>query len=103
MSDIYQPEFVPAKKNLNRQGTKVLHDIVNAYETGLFDDPHASAMFCSLLACICEGKVQGALDEETATVKWSLTSKYSAELDAIRDAMMQVGLESGNVVKGPWT
>ena len=103
MSDIYQPEFVPAKKNLNRQGTKVLHDIVNAYETGLFDDPNAAVMFCSLLACICEGKVKGLFDEETGAVKWSLTPEYSAELDAIRDAMMQVGLESGNVVKGPWT
>ena len=103
MSGIYQSEFVSAKKNLNRQGTKVLHDIANAYETGVFDDPNSSAMFCSLLACICEGKVQGVLDEETMTVKWSLTSEYSAELDALRDAMMQVGLESGKVVKGPWT
>jgi hypothetical protein len=60
-------------------------------------------MFCSLLACVCEGKVQGILDEETMTVKWSLTSKYSAEVEALRDAMMQVGLESGKVVKGPWT
>jgi len=103
MSGIYQPEFVSAKKNLNRQGTKVLHDIANAYETGVFDDPKSSLMFCSLLACICEGKVQGVLDEETMSVKWSLTSEYSAQLDALRDAMTQVGLESGNVVKGPWT
>ena len=102
MPGVTESEFVPAKKNLNRQGTKVLHDIVNAYETGVFDDPNASAMFCSLLARICEGKVQGVLDEETATVKWSLTTEYSAQLDALRDAMLQAGLESGNVVKGPW-
>jgi hypothetical protein len=92
-----------AKKNLNRQGTKVLHDIANAYETGVFDDPNASAMFCSLLACICEGKVQGILDEETATIKWSLTTKYSAQLDVLQAEMMQTGFASGNLVKGPWT
>jgi hypothetical protein len=102
MPGVIESEFISAKKNLNRQGTKVLQDIVNAYETGVFDDPNSSAMFCSLLACICEGKVQGVFDEETATVKWSLTTKYSAQLDALRDAMMQVGLESGKVVKGPW-
>ena len=103
MSGVVESEFLSAKKNLNRQGTKVLHDIANAYETGVFDDPNSSAMFCSLLACICEGKVRGLFDEETGNVKWSLTSEYSAELDALRDAMMQVGLEAGKVVKGPWT
>ena len=102
MPGVNESEFVSAKKNLNRQGTKVLHDIANAYETGVFDDPNASAMFCSLLACICEGKVQGILDEETMSVKWSLTSEYSAQLDALRDALMRSGLESGKVVKGPW-
>ena len=102
MPGVNEPEFVSAKKNLNRQGTKVLRDIANAYETGVFDDPNASAMFCSLLACICEGKVQGVFDETTGNIKWSLTSEYSAQLDALRDTMMQVGLESGKVVKGPW-
>ena len=94
---------VPAKKNLNRQGTKILHSIVNAYETGVFDDSHSSVMFCSLLACICEGKVQGVLDEETMTVKWSLTSEYSAQLDALREVMIQSATEAGKVVKGPWS
>ena len=99
---VYESEFSAAKRNLKRQGTKVLHDIISAYETGIFDDPNASVMFCSLLACICEGKLRGVLDEETATIKWSLTPEYSAELDALRDTMMQVGIESGKVVKGPW-
>ena len=92
----------PAKKNLIRQGTKVLQDIANAYETGVFDDPTASVMFCSLLACICEGKVQGVFDETTGNIRWSLTPKYEAELDALRDTMTQSGIDSGKVVKGPW-
>ena len=102
MSGVKESEFAFAKRNLNRQGTKVLHDIANAYETGVFDDPKSSVMFCSLLACICEGKVQGLFDEVTGNIKWSLTSEYEAELDALRDAMLQSGLESGKVVKGPW-
>ena len=95
-------DFAEAKKNVSRQATKILHDIVGAYETGIFDDPNSSAMFCSLLACICEGKVQGILDDETATVKWSLTSEYSAELEALHEAALRAGFDSGRVVRGPW-
>lgn len=102
MSELYE-SFLSAKKNVNRQGTKILHDIAHAYETGVFDDPRASAMFCTLLACICEGKVQGVLDDASATIKWSLTSEYSAQIEAARDAALQAGFELGNVVKGPWT
>ena len=69
--------FIDAKKNLNRQGTKVLHDIVDAFQRGIFDDPQKSAAYCGLLACICEGKVQGVFDEDTASIKWSLTPEYS--------------------------
>ena len=54
-----------AKKNLNKQGTKVLHYIVSAYDKGYLDDPQTQAIFCSLLACVCEGKVTGYLDDET--------------------------------------
>ena len=95
-------EWVEAKKNLNRQGTKVLHDIVNAYQTGLLDDPKTAMTFCSLLACICEGKVEGAFDEHSGNIKWSLTKEYSVQVDALREAMMKVGLDSGKVIKGPW-
>jgi hypothetical protein len=91
-----------AKKNLTRQASKVLHDIVNAYETGIFDDPNSSAMFCSLLACICEGKVQGVVDEYSGQVKWSLTEEYSEELERMKEAVLQSGIVSGKVVKGPW-
>ena len=94
--------FMEAKRNLNRQATKVLHDIVNAYETGVFDDPNSSAMYCSLLALVCEGKVEGVFDELTGQIKWSLTKEYSEQLDKLRDSMLQVGLSSGKVVQGPW-
>jgi len=95
-------DFTTAKKNVNRQATKILHDIASAYATGAFDDPTSAAMFCSLLACICEGKVQGSLDDDGSTVLWSLTNSYEKELANLREAAMEFGLASGRVVEGPW-
>ena len=92
-------DFVEIKKNLNRQGTKILFDIANAYETGVFDDPKSSVLYCSLLACICEGKVEGVFDEDTAKVKWSLTRDYSDQLDALYSE----AAKSDKIVRGPWT
>ena len=72
-----QIDFDVAKRNIRRQGTKVLHDIASAYDRGTLDDPEAARMFVSLLACVCEGKVEGVLDEHSGEVKWSLTKEYS--------------------------
>ena len=90
-------DFIEAKKNLNRQATKVLHDIVDAYQRGVFDDPTASSYFCSLLACICEGKVEGVLDKESMQVRWSLTEEFSSQLELQREKA-----HKDNVVAGPW-
>lgn len=89
--------FLDAKKNLNRQATKVLHDIVDAYQRGVFDDPGSSSYFGSLLACICEGKVEGFLDEQTMQVKWTLTKEFSDRLESLREQA-----QAENVVVGPW-
>ena len=94
--------FAEAKKNLNRQATKVLHDIAQAYQSGLLDNPNTASHFCGLLACICEGKVRGDFDEETGKIKWSLTPEYSTQLEAIRESAVKAALETGKVVKGPW-
>ena len=94
--------FAETKRNINRQGTKILHDIVCAYETGLFDHPQSSHMFTQLLACICEGKVEGFFDDDGGVVKWSLTKSYSEQLEKFQEALMATAHESENVVKGPW-
>ena len=95
-------DFAEAKRNINRQGTKILHDLASAYERGDFEDPNTSALFCSLLACICEGKVEGVFDEHSGEVKWSLTSEYEKEVKAIQAAIMESGVASGKVIRGPW-
>ena len=73
MSESHEIDFHAAKKNIDEQAVSVLHDIVYAYETGIFDDPNASALYCSQLACVSEGKDQGTLDDDTVQVKRSLT------------------------------
>ena len=95
MFDFVDP--IQAKKNLNRQGTKVLHSIVEAYNTGALDDPHLSASFGALLASICEGKVQGQLDETNMCVMWSLTPGYQKQLDDLAMAATEE-----NIILGPW-
>ena len=94
--------FMEIKKNVNRQGTKILHDIAHAYETGLFDDVQSSHAFAQLLACICEGKVEGVFDEDTAVIKWSLTKEYAEEVEKLRDAVLSSVGHTDNIVKGPW-
>ncbi len=85
------------KKNVARQATKIIHDISNAYSSGLFDDPASSSMFCQLLACICEGKVEGVINKDTNLVQWSLTADFSKELEKV-----YADLSNKNVVRGPW-
>ena len=95
-------DFATAKRNIIRQGTKILHDIANAYDMGTLDDPKTSATFCGLLACICEGKVTGTFDEESGNIKWALTESYSKELEKLKKELLQSATATGKVVKGPW-
>ena len=71
------------KHYLARQATKVLADILSAYETGRLDDPKACQVFCSMLALICEGKIEGSVDDNSMQVKWALTHEYSEEVERI--------------------
>lgn len=98
-------DWEEAKKNLNRQGTKVLHYIVDAYQSGTLDNPDGALNFCSLIACICEGKVVGTLDEEEMRVKWSLKPEYEEQMQKLYEAFIGASeseADSSNVIKGPW-
>jgi hypothetical protein len=90
-------DFIEAKKNLNKQALVVLHDIVDAYQKGIFDDPEKAEVYCNVLACICEGKITGEVDNTTMEVKWALTEKYISYLETIRSSVA-----TENVVAGPW-
>ncbi len=92
-------DFEVAKRNIRRQGTKILHDIASAYDRGALDDPEHARIFVSLLACVCEGKVEGVLDEHSGEIKWSLTKEYS---EVMNQKMEEIARSSPNVVEGPW-
>jgi len=70
------------RRNLAAQASKVLRDVVNAYEVGLLDDPKHCATFGALLALICEGKIKGSIDETSGKVLWALTPEYSSSLES---------------------
>ena len=92
-------DFELAKRNVRKQGTKILHDIASAYDRGSLDDPQSIQTFASLLACICEGKVEGTFDEHSGNIRWSLTKEYS---EIISQKMEEVVKSSPNIVEGPW-
>ena len=92
-------DFDCAKRNIRKQGTKVLHDIASAYDRGVLDDPETARTYVSLLACICEGKVEGTLDEHSGEFKWSLTKEYS---EIMNQKIEEIARSSPNVVEGPW-
>lgn len=90
-------DFIEAKKNLNKQALMVLQDIVNAYQKGILDDPGKAEVYCSVLACICEGKITGNIDETTMEVKWSISEEYQSYLEAARARST-----TASVIAGPW-
>ena len=59
----------------------------------------AAMTFVSLLACICEGKVEGTLDEYSGEIKWSLTKEYS---EIMNQKIEEIARSNPNVVEGPW-
>tara|TARA_Y100000592_G_scaffold101037_1_gene184846 strand:+ start:61129 stop:61452 length:324 start_codon:yes stop_codon:yes gene_type:complete len=88
--------------NINKQATKVLKSIAEAYSTGLLDDPKTGFTFCQLLACICEGKVEGVYDEDKMKVHWSLTPSYESDLLKKAQELEEQLAASGKIVQGPW-
>ena len=86
------------KKNLYKQGTKVLRAIVEQYDTGFIENPEDNHLFMSLLAMVCEGKVTGKTHPDTGKVVWSLTPDFKEEISSAADMHMP----SANIVPGPW-
>tara|TARA_S200000501_G_C20140562_1_gene447061 strand:- start:15 stop:293 length:279 start_codon:yes stop_codon:yes gene_type:complete len=88
----------PTQRNIKKQATKILHDIGIAYETGVFDDPQTAALYCNLLALVCEGKVEGVFSEDKQRVQWSLSAEFQQEMATL----LEEEASSPNVLRGPW-
>ena len=86
------------KRNLYKQGTKVLRAIVEQYDSGFIESPEDNHLFMSLMAMVCEGRVTGKIDKTTGKVAWNLTPAFKEEVSSAVNRVRQ----TDNVVNSPW-
>ena len=86
-----------ARRRILSQGRHVLQSIVEAYSSGILDEPNAAANLCTLFALAAEGKVQATFDDKSAKVKWSLTEDWTRKLRETEQSIM-----GSKIIKGPW-
>ena len=88
---------VKARRRIHAQGVNILRSLVEAYNTGILDDPKQAASLCTMFALVAEGKVKGKFDEASGSTKWNLEENYQQKLESVRDAIL-----STKVSTGPW-
>jgi hypothetical protein len=99
MSDFfdYGEDPVKVRRRIHTQGLNILRAIIEAYNTGLLEDPRHTKTFCTTLALIAEGKVKGHFDEELGLTRWETTDNEFERLSKIREMIL-----GSKIVKGPW-
>ena len=85
------------RRRVLAQGRHILQSIIEAYDSGMLDDPQHAANLCALFALCVEGKVTANFDEQSATTKWSLTENWTQHLREIEQSIFD-----SKIVKGPW-
>ena len=96
MFDNFQDERT-VKRRILSQGRHVLQSIIEAYNTGLLEDPHAAANLCTLFALCAEGKVQAHFDDQTTKTKWVLTEDWTKHLREVEKSIL-----NSKIIEGPW-
>ena len=86
-----------ARRRILSQGRHILQSIIEAYETGMLDDPNHAANICTLFALCAEGKITASFDEDTALTKWSLTEDWTRHLLEVEQSILD-----SKIIKGPW-
>jgi len=99
MSDFfdYGEDPVKVRRRIHTQGLNILRAIIEAYNTGLLEDPRHTKTFCTTLALIAEGKVKGHFDEELGLTRWETTDNELERLSKIREMIL-----GKKIVEGPW-
>jgi hypothetical protein len=99
MSDFFDYGEDPTKvrRRIHTQGLNILRAIIEAYNGGTLEDPKKAKTFCTTLALIAEGKVEGHFDEETGLTKWNLVEDQFKKLTNIAAELL-----GSKIVKGPW-
>lgn len=88
---------VKARRRIHAQGVNILRSLVEAYNTGLLDDPKQAAKLCIMFALVAEGRVKGSFDDVSGTTKWDMEENYQKNLESVRNAIL-----STKVSTGPW-
>ncbi len=96
MYDDFVDEKIVRRRILT-QGRHILQSIIEAYDSGLLDDPQKSSTLCTLFALCAEGKVSATFDEQTALTKWSLTDDWTKHLREAERAILEP-----KIINGPW-
>ena len=78
------------KKNVLGQGVKILHSLIEHYESGNIEDDRVNGVFMGLLALVCEGAVKGSYSDDGRVV-WTLAEKIEEKAD------------EGNIIPFPLT
>ena len=92
--------YIEEKKVRRRvlaQGRHILQSIIEAYGSGVLDNPQSAANLCTLFALAIEGKVQASFDPESSTTKWSLTEDWTKHLRDVEKSIFD-----SKIIKGPW-
>ena len=85
------------KRRILAQGRHILQSIIEAYDSGMLDDPRHAANLCTLFALCAEGKVIASFDQEQAVTKWALSENWTEHLREVESSILD-----SKIVKGPW-
>ena len=62
------------RRNVLGQGVKILHALIEHYESGNIENDNVNGIFMGLMALVCEGTVKGSYSDDGRVV-WTLTEK----------------------------
>ena len=85
------------RRRILSQGRHILQSIMEAYDSGILDQPEGAAKLCTLFALAAEGKVQATFDETSSRTKWSLTEDWTKHLREVEQSIF----DSKNVIFQP--
>ena len=83
--NIFEP-YVPTQKELRKnvlgQGVKILHALIEHYESGNIENDSVNEVFMGLMTLVCEGRVKGSYTEN-GKVKWTLSEQSEKREDNV--------------------
>ena len=83
--DIFEGH-IPTQKELRQnvlgQGVKILHSLMEHYQSGNIENYETNQMFMGLMTLVCEGRVKGVFDDD-GRIKWALSAQKEKNHDNV--------------------